>query len=99
TAQLDFAAVPRLPGVDYYLAEGCIAGGTLRNFDSYGARVAPISDGQRNLLCDPQTTGGLAVGVAPARGRELPAAAGELGPQLAPIGRLVERRDHAVEVL
>src|SRR5690606_39947748 len=46
TAQLDFAAVPRLPGVDYYLAEGCIPGGTLRNFDSYGDRVAPISDEQ-----------------------------------------------------
>src|SRR5690606_22254228 len=65
TAQLDFAAVPRLPGVDYYLAEGCIPGGTLRNFDSYGDRVAPISDEQRNLLCDPQTSGGLLVVAIP----------------------------------
>ncbi len=99
TAQLDFAAVPRLPGVDYYLAEGCIPGGTLRNFDSYGDRVAPISDEQRNLLCDPQTSGGLLVAVAPEGEQEFLAVAAELGLQLAPIGRLVERRDHAVEVL
>lgn len=99
TAQLEFAAVPRLPGVDYYLAEGCIPGGTLRNFDSYGDRVAPISDEQRNLLCDPQTSGGLLVAVAPEGEQEFLAMAAELGLQLAPIGRLVERRDHAVEVL
>src|SRR5690606_35718779 len=99
TAQLDFAAVPRLPGVDYYLAEGCIPGGTLSNFDSYGDRVAPISDEQRNLLCDPQTSGGLLVAVAPEGEQEFLAVATELGLQLAPIGRLVERRDHAVEVL
>lgn len=99
TAQLDFAAVPRLPGVDYYLTEGCIPGGTLRNFDSYGDRVAPISDEQRNLLCDPQTSGGLLVAVAPEGEQEFLAVATELGLQLAPIGRLVERRDHAVEVL
>lgn len=99
TAQLDFAAVPRLPGVDYYLAEGCIPGGTLRNFDSYGDRVAPISDEQRNLLCDPQTSGGLLVAVAPEGEQEFLAVATELGLQLASIGRLVERRDHAVEVL
>ena len=50
TAQLDYAAVPRLPGVDYYLAEGCVPGGTLRNFDSYGEKIAPITDEQRDLL-------------------------------------------------
>ena len=98
TAQLDFAAVPRLPGVEHYLAEGCIPGGTLRNYDSYGDRVAPISDEQRNLLCDPQTSGGLLVAVAPEGEQAFLAAAAELGLELAPIGQLVERRTHAVEV-
>ena len=98
TAQLEFAAVPRLPGVDYYLGEGCIPGGTLRNFDSYGDKVAPIADDQRNLLCDPQTSGGLLVAVAPEGEQEFLAVAGELGLKLAPIGQLVERRAHAVEV-
>ena len=99
TAQLDYAAVPRLPGVDYYLAEGCVPGGTLRNFDSYGEKIAPITDEQRDLLCDPQTSGGLLVAVTPEGEAEFLTVAAELGLNLAPIGRLVERQRYAVEVL
>jgi selenide,water dikinase len=99
TAQLDYAAVPRLPGVDYYLAEGCVPGGTLRNFDSYGEKIAPISEQQRNLLCDPQTSGGLLIAVSAEGEVEFLAVAAELGLSLAPIGQLVERQRYAVEVL
>ena len=99
TAELDYAAVPRLPGVDYYLAEGCVPGGTLRNFDSYGEKIAPITDEQRDLLCDPQTSGGLLVAVTPEGEAEFLAVAAELGLNLAPIGRLVGRQRYAVEVL
>lgn len=99
TAHLDFAAVPRLPGVEHYLAEGCVPGGTQRNFDSYGDKIAPISEEQRNLLCDPQTSGGLLVAVAAGGEAEFLAVATELGLTLSPIGRLVERQSHAVEVL
>ncbi|VXD00468.1 selenophosphate synthase [Pseudomonas sp. 9AZ] len=99
TAQLDYAAVPRLPGVDYYLAEGCVPGGTLRNFDSYGEKIAPITDEQRDLLCDPQTSGGLLIAVMPEGEAEFLAVAAELGLILSPIGRLVERQRYAVEVL
>ena len=99
TAQLDYAAVPRLPGVEHYLAEGCVPGGTLRNFDSYGEKIAPLSEEQRNLLCDPQTSGGLLVAVAAGGEAEFLAVAAELGLTLSPIGRLVERQRYAVEVL
>lgn len=99
TARLDYASVPRLPGVEHYLAEGCIPGGTLRNFDSYGEKIAPISDAQRNLLCDPQTSGGLLLAVAPEGEVEFLAVAAELGLELAPIGELVTRQSYAVEVL
>ena len=99
TAQLDYAAVPRLPGVDYYLAEGCVPGGTLRNFDSYGEKIAPISEAQRDLLCDPQTSGGLLIAVSAEGEAEFLAVAAELGLTLAPIGQLVARQRYAVEVL
>lgn len=99
TAQLDYAAVPRLPGVEHYLAEGCVPGGTQRNFDSYGDKIAPLSEEQRNLLCDPQTSGGLLVAVAAGGEAEFLAVAAELGLTLSPIGRLVKRQSHAVEVL
>jgi selenide,water dikinase len=99
TAQLDYAAVPRLPGVDYYLAEGCVPGGTLRNFESYGEKIAPLTQEQQHLLCDPQTSGGLLVAVTPDGDAEFLALAAELGLNLAPIGRLVARQRYAVEVL
>ncbi|WP_061237786.1 selenide, water dikinase SelD [Ectopseudomonas composti] len=98
TAQLDYAAVPCLPGVEHYLAEGCVPGGTLRNFDSYGEKIAPISEAQRNLLCDPQTSGGLLVAVAAEGEAEFLAVAAELGLNLAPIGQMIERQRYAVEV-
>lgn len=99
TAQLDYAAVPRLPGVDYYLAEGCVPGGTQRNFESYGEKIAPITQEQQNLLCDPQTSGGLLIAVSPDGEAEFLAVAAELGLNLAAIGRLIERQGYAVEVL
>jgi selenide,water dikinase len=99
TARLEYAAVPRLPGVDHYLAEGCVPGGTLRNFDSYRDKIAPISDAQRDLLCDPQTSGGLLIAVTPEGEAEFLAVSAELGLHLAPIGTLVERQAYAVEVL
>jgi selenide,water dikinase len=81
------------------LTQGCVPGGTQRNFDSYGEKVAPLTDEQKNLLCDPQTSGGLLVAVTPEGEAEFLAVAAELGLVLAPIGALVERQTYAVEVL
>jgi selenide, water dikinase len=99
TARVHAAAVPRLAGVDHYLAQGCAPGGTLRNFDSYGAGVSAMSEADRLLLCDPQTSGGLLVAVAPEEDAPFLACAAELGLALAPIGEMVARGGHAVEVL
>ena len=98
TARLDYAAVPRLSSVDFYLEQGCVPGGTLRNFDSYGQRINPLSDAQKMLLCDPQTSGGLLIAVEPDEQPAFLALAGELGLELAVIGEFVERQSLAVEV-
>src|SRR5690606_35767120 len=65
-ARVNESAVPRLPGVEHYLAAGCIAGGTARNFASYGHKSSDMREHWRSLLCDPQTSGGLLVAVDPA---------------------------------
>ncbi|VTR44238.1 Selenide, water dikinase [Serratia fonticola] len=36
-----FECVPKLPDVERYISEGCVPGGTGRNFESYGHLVAP----------------------------------------------------------
>ncbi|WP_369959382.1 selenide, water dikinase SelD [Pseudomonas benzenivorans] len=99
TARIKFAKVPRLAGVEYYLEQGCVPGGTLRNFDSYGEKIAPLPELHKLLLCDPQTSGGLLIAVTPEGEAQFLAVAAELGLVLEPIGELLERRQHAVEVL
>ena len=65
SATLDSARVPRLENVDRYINEECTPGGTDRNFDSYGRKISALTKHQKALLCDPQTSGGLLVAVAP----------------------------------
>ncbi|MDX1406940.1 MAG: selenide, water dikinase SelD [Saprospiraceae bacterium] len=65
-AQVHFASVPILStDLERYHLDGCIPGGTRRNFASYGKHLGEMTDFQRDLLCDPQTSGGLLVAVAP----------------------------------
>lgn len=60
-ATLNARAIPLLPDVMHYLDQGCVPGGTLRNWQSYGDKVSPMDAPLRQLLCDPQTSGGLLV--------------------------------------
>ncbi|WP_434930885.1 selenide, water dikinase SelD [Shewanella sp. HL-SH4] len=63
TATLNFNAIPRLAEVDNYIAQGCIPGGTSRNYQSYAPHLPSLTDYQQAILCDPQTSGGLLIAV------------------------------------
>ena len=91
-AEVDFANIKTLDGVDDYIAQGCIPGGTNRNFDSYGHKIAPITDLQKAVLCDPQTSGGLLIAVKPDSEKEVFAVAETAGVELYPVGKLMERQ-------
>ncbi|HSI59748.1 MAG TPA: selenide, water dikinase SelD [Ideonella sp.] len=63
-----WAQVPLLAGVRELASQGLITGASGRNWAAYGAEVrlgAGISDTDRALLSDPQTSGGLLVACAP----------------------------------
>ena len=92
-AVIDFAAVPTLPHVAHYLELGCSPGGAQRNFDSYGHKIGPLSERQRQVLCDPQTSGGLLVAVAPGSDAAFLDVARAHGLALEPIGELLPRGD------
>lgn len=64
-AEITYSQVPRLAGVEDYIAAGAVPGGTARNFAGYGHLISPMDDTMRQLLCDPQTSGGLLVAVQP----------------------------------
>ena len=91
-AQLRYADIPKLPGVEDYIAAGAVPGGTGRNFASYGHLMGEMPTEWRDLLCDPQTSGGLLLAVTPEAEAEVQAAAAEFGIKLAAIGELVTAR-------
>ena len=92
-AEIDYQAVPKLPFVEEYLAMGCSPGGAQRNFDSYGHKLGPVELAKRQLLCDPQTSGGLLVAIAPDAEEEFLSISRQAGLELSPIGRLLPASD------
>ena len=58
SAIINPAAVPELPGLEDYIAMGCIPGGTQRNFEAVDGCLPPLSSRDKAVLCDPQTSGG-----------------------------------------
>lgn len=97
-AEIDYAAVPLLPHVKDYLAQGCTPGGTQRNFASYGHKVEKLSEEQKTILCDPQTSGGLLVAVREQGVADFLQVAREQGLELQPIGRTLAAREPRVVV-
>ncbi|WP_028485752.1 selenide, water dikinase SelD [Thiomicrorhabdus chilensis] len=101
-ARLEFDKVPILPNVLDYLAQGCTPGGTGRNFDSYGHKVADtLSETQKMVLCDPQTSGGLLAAVRSDAVEQFKQVAAEFGLELEAIGQTVDAasQSHCVEVI
>ncbi|MDH3747580.1 MAG: selenide, water dikinase SelD [Gammaproteobacteria bacterium] len=64
-ARIRFDRITQLEGTEEYRQQHCIPGGTERNFASYGAAIGAMTEAEKQILCDPQTSGGLLVAVAP----------------------------------
>jgi selenide,water dikinase len=84
---------PTLPGVRDLLDAGVRTGASGRNWDSYGAEI-DLPDGlepwRRDLLTDPQTSGGLLIAVAESDASALRAFARTEGFDTHVVGRVVE---------
>ncbi|MEG0232966.1 MAG: selenide, water dikinase SelD [Hafnia sp.] len=91
-ATIWFDQIPKLPDVESYINEGCVPGGTGRNFESYGHLVGEMTDLQRKLLCDPQTSGGLLLAVLPEGEAQIQDVANRFGLTLTAIGELHPRQ-------
>ena len=65
SATISPAAIPELPGLDDYITQGCVPGGTQRNFDALKHDLPTLAPREFAVLCDPQTSGGLLIAVSP----------------------------------
>ncbi len=99
SAIVEYDKVPTLENVKKYLAMGCVPGGTRRNFESYGDKIAPMTPTQQDILCDAQTSGGLLCVVRKDTVAEFLAITSSVGLDLEPIGSTVKRGQFLVEVI
>jgi selenide,water dikinase len=92
TAQLDSEAIPVLPSAARLAQENHVTGASARNWASFGTEVElpqSMPQWQRNLLTDPQTSGGLLVACSAESAAEVVAIfAGAGFAQAAVVGRL-----------
>ena len=102
-AKLRFSDVPLLPGVRELADRGVVPGGTRNNFDAFDSEVAwgsDITDEEKLILCDAQTSGGLLMAVPHASTQAVLDGLTQRGVMGAVIGRVVavEEASNTIEV-
>ncbi|PCH93898.1 MAG: selenide, water dikinase SelD [Bacteroidetes bacterium] len=91
-AELTYESIPTIKEIYKYLELNCVPGGTNRNWDSYGSKIGEVTSEQRNILCDPQTSGGLLVAVKEGSENRFMEFAQSKGYVLTSIGRTLARK-------
>jgi len=98
SAEIDYAKVPKLPMLDKYLASKTIPGGTNRNWDSYGSKINLPDPALKNILCDPQTSGGLLLAISPEAEKEVQDILKQNRIDTEVFGEFVERKEDLILV-
>lgn len=99
SAVIEFDKVPRFDFLETYIQQNSLPGGTTRNWQSYGSKISSITDFQKAVLADPQTSGGLLVAVDQAHVTEFEKILAGEGYVATPFGKLVEKRPTLIEVV
>ena len=97
-AELRFSDVPLLPGVLDLADRGVVPGGTRNNLDAFDAQIAwgaGITDEEKLILCDAQTSGGLLIAVPSASTPGVLDGLAQRGVTGAVIGRVVAAEEAA----
>lgn len=100
SAVIDFEKVPLITDdLKNYIDQKSIPGGTNRNWDSYGDKIGKISDYEKAILADPQTSGGLLIAVEEKSVEKVKQILSGQGIEfIEPIGRMVKQQGKTVEV-
>jgi selenide,water dikinase len=101
SAEIYFDKVPTItPDLAEYIEKKSVPGGTNRNWDSYGDKIGTITEIQKSILADPQTSGGLLIAVEPSSQEEVKKIFEENGLQnfISPIGKIVAKKEKVILV-
>lgn len=101
TIEINASTVPIIEGATRLAQEGCVSGGTNRNLDEAASYVSwdpSVPELTRLLLCDAQTSGGLAIVVPPKFAAALDAELQQRGVESWNIGQVIPQSHHAISV-
>ena len=101
SAMIEFNKIPMIAhDLESYINQKSIPGGTHRNWDSYGDKIGVITDYQKAILADPQTSGGLLIAVSPESVQEVQDILGQsgLGNFTTPVGKFIAQQKEVVIV-
>lgn len=102
TIEIKADAVPLLEGALELATAGMLTSGNKTNREYVGEKVRideSVDENLVKLLFDPQTAGGMLMSVALDRSHELLRRLKEQYPHAAVVGRVVDKTDHAIQVL
>ncbi|PJE79352.1 Selenide, water dikinase [invertebrate metagenome] len=92
--------VPVLDSARRYLEQGCIPGGSQRNFECYGEHLGNVTEDDRRLFLDSQTSGGLLIAVNPEAEQEFLTVARQSRLKLSYCGYLTETgQDKTIKII
>lgn len=97
----EYEKIPKLPDVEKYSKEDYICGGGIRNREFFEKDIEflNIEDFQKNVLFDPQTSGGLLFSLSEENVKKIKVDFEEKGLFLAQVGEVVEKRKKLITVI
>ncbi len=98
SSEIVFNKVPQFDFLDAYIEQKSMPGGTGRNWASYGHKISPLSDNQKAILADPQTSGGLLVSVDSEKTHAFENFVRSKGQEIRPFGKLVLKSKEVIRV-
>lgn len=89
-----------IPELSFYLDQQSIPGGTLRNWDSYGHKIGTVTDQQKYILADPQTSGGILFSIQKEKATDALEVLKRFGLErfTQPIGEIIPKQDKVILV-
>lgn len=102
SAQVYFDNIPiMIDNIKSYVDKGCVPGGTNRNWESYGKKIEAITEFEKAILSDPQTSGGLLIAVNPNVASEVKGLMieNDLIKFINPVGVLVAKRKKVISII
>src|SRR4030095_1345389 len=95
TAEIEYSAIPKLEGFEYYIQQKTVPDSTSRNWNSYSEKVGFGKEVKMmeafSLLPDPQTNGGLLISVSAKGAPEVASLLKSKAVHHKPIGKMVEQ--------